>query len=190
MFVYNNSSGEIELNEPEVLLLKEFSDLWKPERNITKSDPKGILRTKAFRECKYIFLMIDWTSPYSQYDDTERHEECLKDAELSTEEWDDPIFRAACRKYKEIQESSKILKFIKSAQSVVDKITDYFNEIDLFERDLITNKPIFKTKDVIAEMQNASKVVDELKNLEIMYKKEIEVSYSKVRGDDELGAFD
>ena len=59
MFVYNNSSGEIELNEPEVLLLKEFSDLWKPERNITKSDPKGILRTKAFRECKYIFLMID-----------------------------------------------------------------------------------------------------------------------------------
>ena len=39
-------------------------------------------------------------------------------------------------------------------------------------------------------MQNASKVVDELKNLEIMYKKEIEVSYSKVRGDDELGAFD
>ena len=82
------------------------------------------------------------------------------------------------------------MKFIKSAQSVVDKITDYFNEIDLFERDLVTNKPIFKTKDVIAEMQNASKVVDELKNLEIMYKKEIEVSSSTVRGDDELGVFD
>ena len=39
-------------------------------------------------------------------------------------------------------------------------------------------------------MQNASKVVDELKNLEIMYKKEIEVSSSTVRGDDELGVFD
>ena len=42
----------------------------------------------------------------------------------------------------------------------------------------------------IAEMQNASKVVDELKNLEVMYKKEIQAVNSSIRGDAELGAFD
>ncbi len=73
---------------------------------------------------------------------------------------------------------------------MVDKITDYFNDLDLSERDPVTQKPIYKTKDVITEMQNASKVVDELKNLEIMYKKEIQAVNSSIRGDAELGAFD
>lgn len=129
-------------------------------------------------------------SPYSQYEETERHEECLKDAEITDEEWNDSDFRAACRKYRDMQESSKALKFIKAAQSVADKLTDYFNDLDLSERDPVTQKPIYKTKDVIAEMQSASSVVEELKNLEMMYKKEIQATNTSVRGDAELGAFD
>ena len=190
MFVYNNATNELELNEPEVLLLREFNALWDKERNKCKDDPTGQKRKRAWRELKYIYLMIDWLSPYSQYDEQERHQECLQDAEITEEEWADPTFRTACRKYREIQESSKTLKFIKSAQGVVDKITDYFNDLDLSERDPQTNKPIYKTKDVIAEMQNASSVVDELKNLEIMYKKEMQAVNTSIRGDAELGAFD
>lgn len=190
MFVYNNASGEIELNEPEVLLIREFNALWNKDRNKCKEDPTGVKRLKAFREFKYIYLMLDWTSPYSQYEEQERHQECLADANISEKEWNDKDFRSACRKYREIQESSKTLKFIKAAQGVVDKITDYFNDLDLSERDPVTQKPIYKTKDVIAEMQNASSVIDELKNLEIMYKKEIESGDSNIRGDAELGLFD
>lgn len=190
IFVYNNATNELELNEPEVLLLREFNALWDKERNKCKDDPTGQKRKRAWRELKYIYLMIDWLSPYSQYDEQERHQECLQDAEITEEEWADPTFRTACRKYREIQESSKTLKFIKSAQGVVDKITDYFNDLDLSERDPQTNKPIYKTKDVIAEMQNASSVVDELKNLEIMYKKEMQAVNTSIRGDAELGAFD
>lgn len=190
VFVYNNASGELELNEPEILLVREFEVLWEKGRNKCKEDPTGTRRLRAFREFKYIFLMLDWLSPYSQFDEQERHQECLQDASITDEEWADPTFRAACRKYRELQESSKTLKFIKAAQGVVDKITDYFNDLDLSERDPATQKPIYKTKDVIAEMQNASKVVDELKNLEVMYKKEIQAVNSSIRGDAELGAFD
>lgn len=190
VFVYNNASGELELNEPEILLVREFKGLWEKGRNKCKEDPTGTRRLRAFREFKYIFLMLDWLSPYSQFDEQERHQECLQDASITDEEWADPTFRAACRKYRELQESSKTLKFIKAAQGVVDKITDYFNDLDLSERDPATQKPIYKTKDVIAEMQNASKVVDELKNLEVMYKKEIQAVNSSIRGDAELGAFD
>jgi hypothetical protein len=60
MFVYNNQTGEVELNEPEVLLIKEFAALWEVERNKCKEDPTGIERKRAFREFKYIWLMIDW----------------------------------------------------------------------------------------------------------------------------------
>ena len=47
MFVYNNATGEIELNEPEVLLLREFEALWNKERNKCKEDPTGSKRKRA-----------------------------------------------------------------------------------------------------------------------------------------------
>ena len=189
IFLFDNGLNEIVLNEPEVLLIREFAALWTNERNITKEDPTGKLKTRALREFKYIWLMIDWASPYSDYTEQERHQECLKDAEITEKEWADPTFRAACRKYRELQNSSRSLKLIKSAQNIVDKITDYFDSIDLTERDEVTGKPIFKTKDVMTEMQTVSKVVEELKTLEYMYKKEQEAE-SDVRGDAEVGFMD
>lgn len=189
IFLFDNSVNEVIVNEPEVLLIREFAALWDNARNITKEDPKGIKKTRAKRELSYIWLMIDWASPYADYTEQERHQECLRDANISEQEWADPVFRAACRKYREMQNSSRALKLIKSAQSVVDKITDYFDTIDLTERDDLTGKPIWKTKDIMTEMQNVSKVVEELKTLEFMYKKEQEAE-SDIRGGAEPGFMD
>ena len=188
-FLFDNSTNSVVVNEPEVLLIKEFAALWNNDRNKTKGDPKGIKKTRAYRELTYIWLMLDWTSPYVDFDEQERHQECLKDAGLTEKEWNDPDFRAACRKYRELQNSSRALKLIKSAQGVVDKITDYFNNIDIEERDPITGKPIFKTKDVMAELSNVSNVVEQLKTLEFLYKKEQE-QQSGLMGDVEGGFMD
>ena len=189
IFVFNNSLNKVELNE-DLFLIREFKALTDINRNKCKEDPTGTKLLRLHRELTYMYLMLSWKSPYSEYTEAERHEECLKDANLTENEWNNEDFRAACRKYRDLQESSKALKFIKAAQSVADKLTDYFNDLDLSERDPVTQKPIYKTKDVIAEMQSASSVVEELKNLEIMYKKEIQATTSTVRGDAELGAFD
>ena len=188
-FLFDNSTNSVVVNEPEVLLIKEFAALWNNDRNKTKGDPKGIKKTRAYRELTYIWLMLDWTSPYVDFDEQERHQECLKDAGLTEKEWNDPDFRAACRKYRELQNSSRALKLIKSAQGVVDKITDYFNNIDIEERDPVTGKPIFKTKDVMAELSNVSNVVEQLKTLEFLYTKEQE-QQSGLMGDVEGGFMD
>ena len=188
-FLFDNSTNSVVVNEPEVLLIKEFAALWNNDRNKTKGDPKGIKKTRAYRELTYIWLMLDWTSPYVDFDEQERHQECLKDAGLTEKEWNDPDFRAACRKYRELQNSSRALKLIKSAQGVVDKITDYFNNIDIEERDPVTGKPIFKTKDVMAELSNVSNVVEQLITLEFLYKKEQE-QQSGLMGDVEGGFMD
>lgn len=189
IFLFDNGLNKVVINEPEVLLIKEFSALWTDERNICKEDLTGHHKLRAYREFTYIWLMIDWASPYSDYSEQERHLECLNDASITEEEWSDPVFRAACRKYRAMQDSSRALKLIKSAQGIVDKITDYFESIDLTERDTITGKPIFKTKDVMSEMQNVASVVEELKTLEQMYKKEMEVE-SDIRGDAVAGFMD
>lgn len=189
-FLFDNATNSITINEPDVLLIKEFAALWDPKRNKTKEDPKGTKRTRAYRELAYIELMLSWASPYADYTEQERHEACLQDAGLTEEEWNDPTFRAACRKYRELQNSSRILKLIKAAQGTVDKITDYFDVIlDLNERDA-NDKPVFKVKDVMQEMKGVSDVVEQLKALEILYKKEQEADGSNLMGDIDLGAFD
>ena len=188
-FLFDNVENSVVINEPEILLIREFAELWKNDRNKTKQDKTGIKKTRAYREFTYIWLMCEWNSPYSDYTERERHEEALKDAGLTEQEWNDPLFRAACRKYRELQEASRSLKLIKAAQGVVDKITDYFNTLDIQERDPITGKPIFKTKDVMAELSNVSDVVEQLKTLEILYKKEQEES-NGLMGDVETGYMD
>lgn len=189
LFIFDNLVNEVMINEPEVLLIREFSELWKAERNKSKEDPKGLKKKKAYREFTYIWLMCDWQSPYVDYAEQERHREALQDAKLTEDEWNDPTFRAACRKYRELQESSRSLKLIKSAQGVVDKIIDYFDNLDIQERDPLTGKPVFKTKDVMSEMANVSSVIEQLKTLEYMYKKEMEES-GDLMGDVEVGFAD
>ena len=142
IFVYNNQTNRVELNTPEILLVKEFSELLSPARNKCKEDPKGVLGLRAFREFTYIWLAICWKSIYSEYDEQERHLESLKDANLTEEEFNNPEFRAACRKFKQIQESNLSIKMLKAAQETVNKFIEYFNSVDPLERDEMTGKPV------------------------------------------------
>ena len=173
IFQYDNVRNRVQLNVAEILLVKEFAKLVECKRNICKNDPKGELGLKAFKEFAYIYLALSWKSPYSDYSEQERHTEALNDSGITEEEFNDPDFRAACRKFKEIQESNRAIKLLKAAERTVDELILYFNNIDLQERDTVTGKYLNKTKDVMAEMSNVSKVLEELKTLEGIVKKEL-----------------
>ena len=181
IFVYNNQTNRVELNTPEILLVKEFKELVTPARNKCKEDPKGVLGLRAFREFTYIWLALCWKSIYADYDEQERHSEAIKDAELTDEEFNNPEFRAACRKFREIQESNKSIKLLNAAKAMVDKFIDYFNQADPLERDEQTGKPIFKVKDIQAEMKNLIDVHETMVNLESQVKKQIQAQ-STLRG--------
>ena len=173
IFLYNNLNNRVELNTPEILLVREFAELMKPERNICNEDKTGIKGLRAFREFTYIYLAICWKSPYSDYPEQERHKEALNDSGITEEEFNNPEFRAACRKYRQLQESNRSIKMLQAAQNTVDNFIDYFNTVvDLSERDA-NGKPVFKTKDIITEISSLSKVHEELKILENQVKKEL-----------------
>lgn len=190
LFTYNVETNKAEINKPDLLLIKEFKALFDYNRNKCKEDKTGKEGLRAFRELVYINQMLNWKSPYAEDDEQDRHESALADADMTEEEFNDPVFREACRKYQSLQNSSRSLKLIKSAQNMVDKFTDYFDSVDLFERD---NKGavVFKAKDVMQEMGKVSDVIDALKMLEQLYKKEQEQDENKnVRGDVAPGVFD
>lgn len=130
--------------------------------------------------------MIDWKSPYQQYLEQERHLAALEDSGLTDDEWNDPDFRAACRKYQEIKDSSRILSLIKTAYRTLEKMRVSLDNIDFEERDN-NLKPIFKPKDVLADIASIGTMADKLKELELSYKKDLLTTTSKNRGDVEEG---
>lgn len=168
VFDYDQRTGTVILNSADLALIDEF-------KTIIKRD-----KERADREFTYIYLAIDWKSPYSNYSEQERHEAALKDAHITEEEWNDSSFRAACRKYRALQESNRYVRLLKSAELVTDKIIDYFNNVDLEERDEQSGKYVNKVSDIQKAMENAAKQIENLKMIESLVKKEI-VEQSQIR---------
>lgn len=185
-FNYDVNTNRLDINKPEILLVKEFSDLLEYNRNKCKEDPEGTQCLRAFRELTYIWLAISWQSPLKDFYEQDRHRESLRSAQMTEEEFNDPVFRSACRQFKKIQEENRSIKMLKAAQNTIDKFIDYFNNVDPEERDPISGKPIFKVKDLIAEISQLHKVHEELVVLDGQVKKEISET-SSIRGGAEEG---
>lgn len=161
VFDYDQKTGTVILNSADLALIDEFKTLIKRDKE------------RADREFTYIYLAIDWKSPYSNYSELERHEAALKDAHITKQEWENSSFRAACRKYRALQESNRYVRLLKSAELVTDKITDYFNNVDLEERNESTGAYVNKVADIQKAMENAAKQIEVLKQIESLVKKEI-----------------
>lgn len=187
-FKYDRSIGEIMLDDETVFLIKEIGQLLEVKRNITAEDPSGLSKIKAFKELKYIYLFIDWESPYFSMAEQDRHNEALKDSGLTESEFNDPLFREACKKYDELQNTSLDIRLLKAAMIAVENQIYYLEHIDLQERDL-NGKPIFKSKDLIAEIKGCKDLLGGLRELEVQVKKGLETE-SSVRGNVSVGMFD
>lgn len=169
---YNQKTGRAQLVTADLVLVSEFKKLLEPSRNKCKEDQSGLEHLRADREFTYIYLAIDWKSPYSGYSNQERHEAALKDAKITEEEWENPEFRAACRKYVALQDSNRYVRLLQAAQEVTDKIIDYFDNIDLTATD-DQGKPLVKITDIQKAMDQSVKQIETLKQIESLVKKEI-----------------
>lgn len=188
-FAYDTSKNKIIVNEPEILLVKEFADLWTNERNKCKEDPTGDKKLRGFRELIYIYMAIDWGAPGSKDTPANRHKYALEASGLTEEEYNDEILRAACVKYRQLQDASSVTgKLVETYTNKIHEMRVFIDSIDYDER-TDTGMPIFKIKDTLAEMQNLTKALDALKDLENRYKEEQQEA-SGLRGDAVPGLFD
>lgn len=177
---YDQKTGKAVLMTADLVLIKEFKELLNPKRNQCKEDKSGLEHLRADREFTYIYLAICWKSPYANFSNLERHEAALQDSELTEEEWNDPVFRAACRKYQSLQDSNRYVRLLQSAETVTDKIIDYFDNIDLtITKD--DGTPTVKITEIQKAMDQSAKQIETLKLLESLVKKEL-TEQSQIRG--------
>lgn len=188
-FVYDNVNESLSINKEGLLVIKEFSNLLEETRNKTKTDKTGKNKERAFKEFTYIYLYLDWESPFFNYPEQDRHVIALENSNLTEKEFEDPIFRAACQKYDEIQNSNISIRLLKAAMRSVDTVIYYLENVDVNERSEVDGKPIFKTKDLITEIKGCKDLIVSLQELEKQVKKDLEPE-SSLRGDVEAGLFD
>ena len=188
IFIFDNATNSLRIDDYSILLVKEFAKLWEPERNKCKEDKKGELRLRAYKELTYIYLVLDFKSPYFKYLEKDKHEAALADSGLTEEDLENEDFLAAFRKYREIQEEDPILALIRTAYNTIYKMRIHLDSIDFSETD-IDGKPLYKPKDVIADLTSISKVRTELQTLEQLHKTGL-AAQEKTRGDQIPGDFD
>lgn len=133
--------------------------------------------------------MLDFKSPYLEYLEQDRHEESLKDSGLTEKEWEDEDFKAACRKYGEIMNSSRILSLIKTAMRTLTKMEVFLDNIDFADVDG-NGKYLNDPTKVIKNISQIGDMADYLRKLEINYMKDQSNADTRYRGDIEVGLDD
>lgn len=188
IFIFDNATNSLRIDDYSILLVKEFAKLWEPERNKCKEDKKGEQRIRAYKEFTYIYLVLDFKSPYFKYLEKDKHEAALVDSGLTEDDLKDEDFLAAFRKYREIQEEDPILALIKTSYHTLYKMRIHLDGIDFSEVDA-DGKPIWKPKDVIADLKGIGTMRAELQALEELHKTNMEAE-AAVRGGVSLGMLD
>lgn len=183
-----NQDFEVVIKD-EVWLIPEFEALLDKDFNIGYvTDPNGKQRTKCFAIIKYIYLMYAWKSPNAQLSARDRHDISLEQASIEEAWLEDMIVIKAIKSFLRVQET-RTSKMLDSVNKSIDKFRIYFDDVDLDERDPLTNKPIFTVKDLLANISQLEKAYDGLERLENRVKKE-RAEQKALKGDTEPGMFD
>lgn len=111
----------------------------------------------------------------------------MEDSGLKESDLKDEAFLAAYHKYQELQGADPILSLIKTAYKTLHKMQVFLDNIDFAEDVDADGRPLYKPKDVIADIKSIADVRRELKELEATHKKDLSESGTKVRGDVALG---
>jgi hypothetical protein len=186
LFIFENQ--KLTVNKEEVLLVKEFNELWDTNRNKIDGDNRGYEKKRAHREFAFIYLMYDWESPYKNFSERERRITAIEDSMLTDKQLQDEKFLAACKKYQEMQDTHMV-KLLKSAYRAIDEIRLFYETIDLQERDG-DGKPIFNAKQLLDSLSGLGKTIQSVEILEEVVRKQKESTVGKLRGDVEPGIFD
>ena len=144
---------------PQALILKPFKEIW--DKDTTK-DKSIAVNTLAF-----IYYMADERSDFIHIlDDEQRAEEIMKFLHLPsgfsgrTKE----VIRAI-HYYRQLEETTST-RLLQSTRLVLQKISEFLDNINMNERDERTNKPIHDISKITASVEKIPKLIRAINEIE------------------------
>lgn len=173
-----NEKHELDI-DPVAYTLKPFKDLWDRDKSKYKS--------QAQSELGYIYYMCDYKSDFFEISDkNERSNQIIKNLDFNIDLTDEKLQEAIS--FYEVRTKTKLISLLEDAYGAIDKLRDYFREVDLLELD-DKGKTVHDSSKLLNNIGNLNKVVEGIKSLEMQVKKETQVDNS-MRGGRQKGAFE
>jgi hypothetical protein len=152
----------------EALLIEPYKSIW--ERDKTKD------KHQALSEFAYIEFMtsMNKSNPYRQYAENKK-EEKVRQAVIIKKGWepDELIRQGMHRIIKFNQEASTTYNYYMAAKRAAEKMQEFFNEVDVTEKNPKTFNPVYKPRDITGALNDTEKVLSNLKSLEKKVEEEL-----------------
>lgn len=167
------------LISPSALLLAPFKEIWESDKS-----PK---KETALKELAFIYYTTDFKSPYQEYNEKDIVDK-VKSAVGLSDKWK-PSASVLVGKdlYSELQQT-RSLKFVQGARNAIDKMIEFFDNVDFTLLD-DKGQPVYKITDLVRTVKESHGMLESLKRLEQQVKNEIEAKGTS-RGGFTIGDFE
>jgi len=166
-FIFTNN--KFHLNEPSILLVKEFAELWESDRSSEKD--------YCFKVFKFVYLMEDLRSILRELSETDRLVKALSSSGLSDSDLNKPLVRSVIRAYKELVEKQRKVRVLKSMLHSVDQMAEFFSTINFREKATEGQSKGRFQHDIskhVTVLKQASSLLGQVTELEEQLEKELE----------------
>ena len=138
----------------ETLMIHPFSEIW--ERD---SSPGKEIAIQEFAYMEFMVSMLK-SNPYREYQD-ERKELVIRQEIIKELDWQpDELVELGMQKLVEFQtEGSLTYRYWLANKTALEKQIEFFEQVDINERNPKTFSPIYKPKDIPDAVSNAEKVL-------------------------------
>lgn len=168
----------------EALLIEEFKVLYSLPYNRQEGDSQGRERKRAIQECRFLYHFCHYKSEYTESNEEERFEESVSAAHLpETFVMSDEL--KACAGVVTKLQNTRMLKTLDVAELTLDKLRDYFKDIDFNEKDK-GGALVHKPKEVMASIMDLGNTNKKLVDLRKLVKESMKET-SSLKGDHEPG---
>jgi hypothetical protein len=167
----------------ETLLISPFKEIWNRDKSKEKYS--------AIEDFAYIEFMTSMlkSNPYRQYEENKK-EEKVRQAVITRKDWEpDELVKQAIHKVIQFhREASTTYNYYMAAKRAAEKMQDFFNEVDITEKNEKTFNPVYKPRDITSALNDTEKVLSNLKNLEKKVEEEL-YEETKNRSNKEISFF-
>jgi hypothetical protein len=167
------------LIDPIAYTLKPFAKIWDRDKSINKK--------QAQSELAYIYYMGDFKSDFFEISDkNERSSQIISNLAIKINPNDKVITEAI--EFYEKHSKTKLMLLLEDAYGAIDKLRDYFKDVDL-TKETDKGSLVYDSTKLLNNIGNLNKVVEGIKALEFQVKKEQQADKS-MRGGRNKGLFE
>lgn len=171
MKLFDLFNNQVVISE-EAYLLKPFKVIWDRDKSKNKD--------KALAELGFIYFMEDFKSDFSDIvDESEREAEVKESIGLDPSWKEDKVIAAAREFYRKRSEEITPLLLLKDSKIVIDKMREYFREVDFLALD-DKGRPVYDIDKLARVIERSGNILENLNKLETMIKKEVQSKKDRV----------